>query len=108
MQQADIYWSPEERSIVSSVLNRAYDREVTATMDCVRKMASNISQIEDVWKLHDFLSAKRHDIDGKYDDRESFLIFTLSKLIKDELLDLSDLEGLAADKRAKVSVLTRM
>ena len=108
MQQADIYWSSEERNIASSALSRAYEREITATVDCVRKMASDISQIEDVWKLHDFLSARRHDIDGKYDDRESFLMFTLSKLIKDKLLDLSDLEGLAADKRTKVSMLTRM
>ncbi len=108
MQQADIQWSPEERSIAESALNRAHDREITAIIDCVRERASKISQVEDVWQLHDFLSARRHDIDGKYDDRESFLIFTLSKLIKDKLLNLSELKGLAADKRAKVSVLTRM
>jgi len=35
-------------------------------------------------------------------------MFTLSGLVKEGLLQLSELEGLAADKRAKVSLLTRM
>ncbi len=108
MQQADIQWSPDEKKIAESALKRAYDREIAAMMSCVRETANQIAQVEDVWQLHDFLSARRHDIDGKYDEREPFLIFTLSKLIKDKLLDITELEGLAADKRAKVSVLTRM
>ena len=74
----------------------------------VRENASKISDLENVWQLHDFLSARRHDIDGKYDGREAFLMFTLSGLVKEGLLQLSELEGLAADKRAKVSLLTRM
>jgi hypothetical protein len=108
MQQSDIYWSSAEKSIAEAAIKKAYSREVEALVKNIRETASLISLPEDVWKLHDFLSARRHDIDGKYDDRESFLVYTLSRLVKDGLLGLDELEGLAADKRAKVSLLTRM
>ncbi|EDX82943.1 hypothetical protein S7335_121 [Synechococcus sp. PCC 7335] len=106
--QTDGQWSNEERRIAESALKKAYRKETEALIANIRENAANVTQLEDVWQLHDFLSAKRHDIDGKYDDREDFLMFTLSKLIKTGLLDKSDLQGLAADKRAKVTVLTRM
>ncbi|MBE9062463.1 hypothetical protein [cf. Phormidesmis sp. LEGE 11477] len=106
--QTDGQWSHEEIRIAKSALKKAYKQETEALIANIRENAANVTQLEDVWQLHDFLSAKRHDIDGKYDDREDFLVFTLSKLIKTGLLDKSDLQGLAADKQAKVTVLTRM
>lgn len=106
--QTDSQWSQEEKRIADTALKKAYKQETEALIANIRKNAANVTQLEDVWQLHDFLSAKRHDIDGKYDDREDFLMFTLSKLIKTGLLDKSDLQGLATDKQAKVTVLTRM
>jgi hypothetical protein len=108
MTQVENHWSVTEKTAAEAALKKAYDREIEALLEYVRETSSKILQSEDVWQLHDFLSARRHDIDGKYDNRESFLVFTLSKLVKDGLLELSELEGLSADKRAKVSILTRM
>jgi hypothetical protein len=108
MTQSEVQWSDAERKIAEDALKRAYRKDVEALINYVQTHANQISEPEDVWQLHDFLSAKRHDIDGKYDDREAFLMFTLSKLIKDGLLTLAELDGLTADKRAKVTVLTRM
>ena len=108
MQQAEVQWSPEEKKIAQAVLKAARDREIETLIKTIRENARLISQIEDVWQLHDYLSAKRHEIDGKYDDRESFLMFTLSRLIKDKLVDISDLSGLEPEKQSKVKILTRM
>lgn len=108
MTQAEIQWSSIEKQVVQTAIKRAREREVDALIALVRDLASNISHLEDVWQLHDFLSARRHDIDGKYDDREAFLLFTLSTLIKNGLLESADLEGLKPDKRAKVMLLARM
>lgn len=108
MQQAEIHWSDKEKKIAEIALKKAYEQEVNDLIEGVREKAKLISLTEDVWQLHDFLSAKRHEIDGKYDDREAFLMYTLSRLVKDGLLDLSDLAELEADKRAKISLLTRM
>lgn len=108
MQQAEVHWNSEEKSIAEAALKKAYTREIEVLMAIVREKASLVSVPEDVWQLHDFLSARRHELDGKYDDRETFLMHTLSRLVKDGLLELSELASLAADKRAKISVLTRM
>ena len=108
MPQADVQWSPEEKKIAQEVLQGARNREIEALIENIRENAKLISQIEDVWQLHDYLSAKRHEIDGKYDDRESFLMFTLSRLIKDGLVEISDLSGLTSEKQSKVKILTRM
>ena len=106
--QTDSEWSSGEREIAVAALQKAYRQEIEALIEHVREKSANVVQLEDVWQLHDFLSAKRHEIDGKYDDREEFLMFTLSRLIKTGLLDKTDLQGLTADKCAKVTVLTRM
>ena len=108
MQQAEVQWSSEEKKIAQDLLKRARDREIESLVTTIRENASLISQLEDVWQLHDYLSAKRHDIDGKYDDRESFLMFTLSRLIKEGLVENSELEGLQPEKQSKVKLLTRM
>ncbi|MGC1307919.1 MAG: hypothetical protein WA885_11860 [Phormidesmis sp.] len=108
MQQAEVQWSHTERKIAKAALKKAYDREIEALIKNIRENASLISRLEDVWQLHDYLSAKRHDIDGKYDDRDEFLMFTLSQLVKSDLLDLSELSELEAGKRAKIKLLTRM
>ncbi|MGB3293927.1 MAG: hypothetical protein WBB01_13150 [Phormidesmis sp.] len=107
-QSTEVQWSNEERGIAETALKKAYDREVKTLMEGIRKQISLLSVPDDVWQLHDLLSAKRHDIDGKYDHREASLLFTLSRLVKDGLLEVSELEGLAADKQAKVKILTRM
>lgn len=106
--QTDGHWSTKEKQIADAALKKAYKRETEVLIANIRENAASVTQLEDVWQLHDFLSAKRHEIDGKYDDREDFLMFTLSKLIKTGLLDKSDLQGLAADKQAKITVLTHM
>ena len=67
-----------------------------------------IIELDDVWRLHDFLSTIRHEIDGKYDYRDSVLIFVLAQLLKEKWLQLNELEGLAKDKLAKIAALGRM
>ncbi|MBE9060558.1 hypothetical protein [cf. Phormidesmis sp. LEGE 11477] len=108
IQQTDIQWSETEKSIALDALKKAYSQEVEALLKTIRESASAVALIEDAWRLHDFLSAKRHEIDGRYDDREAFLLFTLSQLVKDGLLDIAELTGLAKEKQAKVRVLSRM
>ena len=107
-QQTEVKWSSAEKRIAEAALKKAYDSEVAALIQSVQKKISLITAPEDVWQLHDFLSASRHDIEGKYDDREPFLLYTLSRLVKDGWLKLSELTELSPDKRAKVNVLTRM
>lgn len=108
MQANDIQWSPTEKKVAQAAFDKAHEREINALIKEVQKKAETISELDSLWHLHDFLSTKRHDIDGKYDYRDSVLIFVFARLIQEGWLHLSELEGLAADKLIKVSALTNM
>ena len=101
-------WTKTEQQIAQKAFKKAHQREINHLIKQVRDNASEIAEIDDLWSLHDFLSARRHDIDGKYDYRESMLLFVFAQLIQQGWLYLDDLEGLSKDKLTKISALTRM
>ncbi|MEM7724810.1 MAG: hypothetical protein AAF208_00375 [Cyanobacteria bacterium P01_A01_bin.45] len=108
MQVNDITWSETEKKVAHEAFSKAYQREIKTLVEKVRNEASQITELEEIWHLHDFLSARRHDIDGKYDYRYSSLIFVFAKLIKENWLNINDLEGLEKEKLTKITLLTRM
>ncbi len=101
-------WSTEEIQIAEKVLKQAYKKEINSLINSVRQTITHLTEIDELWQVHDLLSAKRYDLDGKYDDRESMLVFTLAQLLKENLIVLQDLEGLEKDKLAKISSLAKM
>ncbi|MCU0536981.1 MAG: hypothetical protein MUD14_24090 [Hydrococcus sp. Prado102] len=108
MQVSDAEWSKIEREIAQEAFERAYQREIKALIEQVREQASAIAQLEDMWHLHDFLSARRHEVDGKYDYQYSMLVFIFARLVKEGWLHLNELEGLDKSKIAKIVALARM
>ena len=108
MQANTINWTKTEDKIAQEALQKAYQREISYLIQQIRDNASKIAEIDDLWRINDFLSARRHDIDGKYDNSESMFLFTFSQLIKEGWLKWDDLEGLSQDKLTKISVLTQM
>lgn len=105
---SEIGWSNIEETVAKEAFEKAYQREITTLIEEVREKASAISEINDMWLLHDFLSARRHDIDGKYEYRNSVLIFVFARLVKEGWLSINELEGLDKDKLAKIAALARM
>lgn len=108
MQATNISWSQTERNLAKSAFDKAYERETSFILQAVREAASEITELEDLWRLNDYLSARRHDLEGKYDFDESSLMFTFANLIKEQWLNIEELEGLAAEKLAKISMLSKM
>lgn len=108
MQVSDTDWSKVEKQVAHEAFERAYQRETSTLVQSVRRRASSISELDDLWDLHDFLSARRHDLDGKYDYRYSVLIFVFAGLVKEGWLSLDELQGLETEKLAKIAALTRM
>ncbi|QLE57133.1 hypothetical protein [Nostoc sp. TCL26-01] len=108
MQVSDIEWSKVEEKVAQTAFEKAYEREISTLVQEVREQASTVSELNDVWQLHNFLSARRHEIDGKYDYRYSVLIFVFARLVKEGWLHLNELDGLATDKLTKIVALTRM
>ena len=105
---SNIEWSTVEQTAAQKAFSAAYDREVNALIQKVRNQSGAITTLDDIWQLHDFLSARRHDMDGKYDYTHSSLIFVFAQLIKEGWLHLTELQELQSDKLAKIAALTRM
>ncbi|WP_416245162.1 hypothetical protein [Crocosphaera sp. XPORK-15E] len=105
MPLSETQWSPTEEKIAKTAFDTAYCREVASMMAEVKRQAQGATNPDELWKLHDFLSARRHDLDGKYDFRSSMLIFVFAQLLKEDWLKLGELEGLSADKIAKIKAL---
>lgn len=108
MQENGTGWTAAEKAIARAAFEKAYERETRALLEEVRAKASSIAKLDEIWQLHDYLSARRHDIDGKYDYRYSRLVFVFAQLLQENWLHLEDLEGIAAGRVAKISALARM
>lgn len=108
MQVSEAEWTNSEKKIARSAFDNAYEREIEALLKQVQEQASTVVDLDNLWQLHDFLSAKRYEVEGKYDFQYSVLLFVFAGLIKDGWLHLDELEGLDKDKLSKVIVLSRM
>jgi hypothetical protein len=101
----DIKWSKTEKEIARKAFEKAYERECADLVNKVRTKAGNITKPGDIWRLHDFLTRKRKEIEKKYDYRYSVLFLVFAQLIKDGWLDFKDLEGLAEEKIGRIAAL---
>ncbi|ELS33709.1 MULTISPECIES: hypothetical protein [Pseudanabaena] len=108
MQVMNAGWTQVEEEVARKAFDIAYKREINALIDSVRSKASCLNEIEDMWHLHDFLSVKRHEVDGRYDYNLPMLVFVFAGLIKDGWITVNELEGLNSDKIAKIMALSYM
>ncbi len=108
MQGTDTEWTEVEQQVAKAAFQTAYDRETSALIEKVCDDARSATRVEDIWRLHDFLSAKRHDMDGKYDYSYAALIFVFAQLVQEKWLSLDELAELEPQKIAKIAALSRM
>ena len=108
LQNSQNQWSQTEEQIAKQALQTAYKRETSALIASIRDRAGSITELNDLWYLHDLLSTKRHEIDGKYSYNFSTIVFDFARLVKEGWLSLEDLQGLKADVLSKISALARM
>jgi hypothetical protein len=100
--------SSQESAIAKVALKNAYQRETSRILELVREQASEVAHIDDLWHLNDFLSARRFDLDGKYDDRDEEILFVLAKLVKEGWVTFEDLSGFEEANLTKVKALARI
>lgn len=100
-------WTDTEEAVAREAFERAYGRAVAQLVDAVRSRADGLSNAETVWQLHDFLSIERHTIEGRFDFRLDGILFVFASLVKESLLALEELDGLAPEKLAKISAMSR-
>lgn len=101
-------WTAEEAKLARVVFERALSREVEALIATLRQETTGLRDREDVWRLHDFLSIRRHAMEGRAAFDLAGLLFVFAAFVREGLVGLEEIEGLSADKRAKISAMARM
>lgn len=101
-------FSEMEETIAKQALQKAYERETSALIANIRDRASSLAELNDLWYLHDLLSTKRYEIDGKYAYNFSTIVFDFAQLVKEKWLHIDDLKGLKPEILSKISALARM
>jgi hypothetical protein len=104
----DLTWSKTEKDVAKKIYAIACDKERSRILAHVKKMAAGISDPEDIWKIHDYLSAQRKQFDEKYDYRYSILPLVFARLIREGWLSEADLTGLGEDKIGAIQCMLRI
>ncbi len=94
----EIKWSAAEKKIARCAFDKAYSSEMEFIKQTVYDKVAGIKDNRDIWKLHDYLSDCRRQIDSKYDYRYSVLLTIFAKLLSEGYIGLDDLAGLSEEK----------
>lgn len=100
-------WTEEEVAVARLAFEGAYLRTAEALIASVRQQAHGLDTLESLWQLHDFLSFQRHQVEGRFDFRLEGILFLFASLVKEELLAWEELQGLDAEKLAKIAAMAR-
>ena len=79
----DIKWSKAEKAAARRAFDTAYQRECSSIAAKLKQMIENAHEPSDIWRIHDYLSEQRDEVDRKYDYRYSVLMFVFSTLFRE-------------------------
>ncbi|MBW1700216.1 MAG: hypothetical protein JRH18_22525 [Deltaproteobacteria bacterium] len=79
----DLKWSKTEKKIARAAFEKAYQSECLDIIKKIRTKVKEISEPDNIWRFHDFLTEKRDEIDERYDYRYSKLILVFARLINE-------------------------
>jgi hypothetical protein len=108
MASALLEWTEQEQAVARQAFDKAHSRAIAGIIGAVQHHATRLDSAEECWKLHDFLSIQRHEIEGRFDFRLPGLLFVFASLVKDGLLQIEELEGLEQGKLNKIAAMARM
>ena len=91
-------WSPSEKKAARAAFDLALDRELKAVRQEAEALLQKSGDESSIWRVHDYLSEKRRDVDEKYSYRYSVLILVFSRLVSEGWLTVDDLSGIGTEK----------
>jgi hypothetical protein len=94
----EFVWSPTEKKVAHAAFDAALARECGAIRGEVEAMLKRSSDPAAIWRVHDYLSEKRREIDQKYDFRYSVLVGVFSRLLAEGWVREADIAQLKPEK----------
>ena len=91
-------WSPSEKKAARAAFDLALARELKGIRHEAEALLQKSRDESSIWRVRDYLSAKRREVDEKYDYRYSVLILVFSRLVSEGWLTVDDLSGIGAEK----------
>ena len=98
-------WSATEKKAARAAFDRALTRELKAARQEAEAMLRNSPDDRVIWRLNDYLSEKRREIDEKYDYRYSVLMWVFPRLVSEGWLKADELAGIGAEKLEVINKL---
>ena len=100
-------WTELEQRIARTAFDNAHGRAIASLINEIQLQAALVDSSGALWQLHDYLSIQRHRIEGRFDFRPQPILFLFASLVKDNLLNLEELDGLADAKLAKIRAMAQ-
>lgn len=94
----DLDWTPAEKAIARKLFEGALRAELEETRREVEKRLAKIKQAEDMWRVEEYMSLRRREIDFRYDFRYSVLPEVFGELLRAGRFREEDFLGLGEDK----------
>jgi hypothetical protein len=104
----DLTWSRAEKDVARKAFDLALARELEAVIREAKKRAAKIQEPSELWKLEEYLTRRRREIDRKYDYRYSVLPLVFAHLICDGRLKEDELNRLGEDKLGYIRVAVQL
>ena len=100
-------WTEQEQAVGITALNLAQTRTIERLIADLHRQVIELTSADQIWQLHDFLSIQRHGIEGRFEFRQESILFVFASLVKEGFLNLDELQGLDAEKLAKIMAMSR-
>jgi hypothetical protein len=91
-------WSAAEKKAARAAFDLALARELKSIRQEAETMLRESPDDRVIWRVHDYLSGRRREIDGKYDYRYSVLMHVFPRLVAEGWLKTEELAGIGSPK----------
>ncbi|UPM49904.1 hypothetical protein MY494_11375 [Synechococcus sp. A10-1-5-1] len=99
-------WTSTEIEIAKSAFASGNKKAESELIKQIQDKSSNLSDIESLYALHDFLSIERHGLEGRSQFDPDTALFAFAEMVKRGLVTVAELDGLEPKKIAKIKAMS--
>lgn len=103
----ELTWTAAEKKTARRAFDKAFERHCASITAEVRQMLENLTNPSDIWRIQEYLTEHRRNVDRIYEYKHSRLILIFSILIRDGWLTEKDLAGLQQEKIVSIRLGAR-
>ena len=99
-------WTSEEEAVARHAFDLGKQRSILTLIDTLRNQSAMLDTPESIWRFHDYLSTERYQYEGRMEFDFNNILFTLADMIKQDLINYDDLNGLNQLKLSKIKAMS--